>query len=425
MRVCILVATPDRPLFFVQQPVESLYAATVLNELGHQAWIVDTRLDGPDDRLDRVADLFVVVTQTYDLTQCNSLSLERTGRLVAEIRRRHPGVPLVAAGMHASMEPEMTARDLAVDGALPGELEVALPWLVERLAADPAVLAGPLTAAPRQADPATLPVPDYGLVDVSRYWGEVVGTDGVLRNGTTGLLFANRGCPYSCSYCFVWFGSKIRRREPRQVVAEMRAQVARGVHDFFFLDYTFTIIPAWVRELCALIRAEELDVRWICQTRVERVDPGLLAEMRAAGCSGIFYGVESPWIADLDLDKPTSRETIERAIRQTNEAGIEALVFIIFGTENGDPEMARQLHDFLRDLPATFHPSVLLPRPFTTLWDKHTAGLDRPASWAEYARTAEHLSEVLAQRPEVVEVHNRILLLPNYVENRLAAAVTG
>lgn len=421
MRICLLVAVPDRPLLFVQQPVEALYTATILREHGHDAWIVDARLGDVDQGLSERPDLVLLITQTYDLTQCNSISLERPRELVATVRERHPGVPIVAAGFHASMEPEMTRRDLAVDASLPGELESAVPWLVQRISEDADVLGASLAEAPQQVDPRTLPVPDYDLVDVRRYWGETVGADGTIRNGTTGLLFANRGCPYTCSYCMVWFGSKIRRRDPQQVVAEMRAQYERGVRNFFFLDYTFTIVPTWVAELCALIRKEQLDISWICQTRVERVNPELLADMRAAGCRGIFYGVESPWISELDMDKPTSRDVIETAVRQTNDAGIEPLIFILFGTENGDPDKARQLHDFLRDLPATFHPSVLLPRPFTSLWNRHTRGMDQPTSWAEYERIASRLQQELTGRAEVGAVHKEILLLPNYVENRLNA----
>lgn len=415
MRISLVIPVPDREMIFVQQPVEALYAATILQEAGHEVSVVDARVQDPV--LDRPEFVFVV-TQTYDLTQCNSLSLNNAANLVAAVRAAHPGVPTVAVGMHASMEPEMTTRDLGVDASLPGELEVAIPWLIESYLEDPAVLAGPLDAAPRNTDPATLPVPDYRLIDVTKYWSEVIDPEtGVLSNNVTGLLFANRGCPYTCSYCFVWFGAKIRRREPRQVVAEMRAQAEQGVRNFFFLDYTFTIIPAWVRELCELIRAEGLDVSWLCQTRVERVNPELLADMRSAGCVGIYYGVESPWIGDIEMDKPTPQPVIEKAIKDTADAGIHPLIFILFGTENGEEEKARQLHEFLAGLPGTFHPSVLMPRPFTDLWARSNVGAAKPGSWAEYDQIATRLRDELSGRPEVADVHKQILLLPNYIGN--------
>lgn len=415
MRVSLVIPVPDREMIFVQQPVEALYAAAVLAEAGHEPSIVDTRVA---DLVLGNPDMVFVVTQTYDLTQCNSLSLNNAARVVADIRAAHPGVPVVAVGMHASMEPEMTVRDLGVDASLPGEMEVSIPWLVDSYQENPAVLAGPLTDVPTTVDPATLPVPDYGLIDVSKYWSEVIDPEtGVLSNNVTGLLFANRGCPYSCSYCFVWFGAKIRRREPAQVVAEMRAQFEHGVRNFFFLDYTFTIVASWVKELCALIKAEGLDVSWLCQTRVERVDPELLAEMRSAGCVGVYYGVESPWIRDIEMDKPTPRGAIEKAIKDTADAGLHPLIFILFGTENGDPERARELHNFLEDLPGTFHPSVLMPRPFTDLWNRFTGDTPKPTSWAEYDRIASSLRDELSGRPEVAEVHQQILQLPNYIGN--------
>jgi len=247
-----------------------------------------------------------------------------------------------------------------------------------------------------------------------------------LSRGTTGLLFANRGCPYSCTYCFVWFGAKIRQRRPDQVVAEMRAQAALGIRHFFFLDYTFTISKPWVLKLCAELRAADLGVSWICQTRCERVDARMLAEMRAAGCSGVYYGVESPWIAETSMEKPTPRPLIESTIDMTVEAGLHPLLFILFGTENKDPAKAEELYQWLRDLPGTFLTSALLPRPFTSLWDSCTRDLPAPASWAEYAEIAEWLRTDVFSSPEVRAVQDRIHRLPNYLGNRprVAASLT-
>src|SRR4051794_23178547 len=103
MHVVILTALPDRQAALLRQPIEALYAATVLLQQGHQATLVDLRVSDlptvipPEVR----PDLFVLITQTYDLTECHSISLNNSRRTVTTLRRTHPGVPVVAAGMHA------------------------------------------------------------------------------------------------------------------------------------------------------------------------------------------------------------------------------------------------------------------------------------------------------------------------------------
>ncbi|MEK8104309.1 hypothetical protein NKG94_02575 [Micromonospora sp. M12] len=152
MRITLVIPVPDREMIFVQQPVEALYAATILIEAGHEVSIVDARVQDPV--LDRPEFVFVV-TQTYDLTQCNSISLNNAASLVATIKADHPGVPTVAVGMHASMEPEMTTRDLGVDASLPGELEVAIPGWSRRTARTPRCCRRRWT--PRRATPTRRP----------------------------------------------------------------------------------------------------------------------------------------------------------------------------------------------------------------------------------------------------------------------------
>jgi hypothetical protein len=256
------------------------------------------------------------------------------------------------------------------------------------------------------------------MLDLSPYWSEFVDpADNTVYRGTTGLLFANRGCPYACTYCFVWFGQKIRKRNPAQVIDEIRAQVAMGIRHFFFLDYTFTISKPWVRELCAQLREADLGVSWICQTRCERVDPEILSDIRSAGCRGVFYGVESPWIGETSLEKPTPRPLIEQTIEQTLAAGIHTFLFILFGTENNDEAKAQELYEWLRGLPCTFLTNALLPRPFTALWDECTKDMPEPKTWAEYAAIAEDLSENVFSSPKMRAIQARIHELPNYIGN--------
>jgi anaerobic magnesium-protoporphyrin IX monomethyl ester cyclase len=426
VNILFLIAEPDMASDFCQQPIEVLYTAAILRAAGHESHVVDLRVSEWDTATRAAADLVVLVTQTYDLTQCFSITLRKSADAVQAARLRWPDTPIVAAGVHASLEPAMTTRELRCDASLPGELEAAVPWLVARMTTDPEAFRHDLRQAPASVDPASLPVPDFDLIDVDAYYGEVVspGHQSVLR-ARTGLVFANRGCPYSCDYCFVWFGSRIRQRRAEQVVAELTAQRNRGVRDFFFLDYTFTLQRAWVLELCDLIKQADLDISWICQTRCERVDEELLTAMRAAGCSGVFFGVESPWIAESDMHKPTPRATIDHAVEITRAANLMPFLFILVGLENKDPVRRKQLISWLSDVPAMFDASSLLPRPHTSLWSRYTANLPAPTSWEQYQQVAEQLQSTYFLPPTMRGFYESIAQLPNYVGNIPSARLVG
>ena len=418
MRIQFVIARPDMVSDFCQQPLETLYAATVLRHRGHAVRIADLRVEGPPRLLPERPDAVFLVTQTYDLTQCYSITLRGASAAVDHVRWLWPGVPIVATGVHASLEPAMTARELRCDAALPGEVEAAVPWLVERMASDSSGWRGELARAPRLVDPDSLPVPDLDLVDLDSYYGEVVSPRhrSVFRS-RTGLVFANRGCPYQCAYCFVWFGRRVRRRRPDQVLEELRVQLDHGVRDFFFLDYTFTLSRDWVLGLCEGVREARLDISWICQTRCEHVDDDLLRAMRAAGCAAVFYGVESPWIAAMDMLKPTPRHLIDRTIERTTAAGLVPMLFILIGLENQDPEKAAALRAWLGGLDARFDASVLLPRPFTRLWDQLTTGRAQPTSWEGYQEMADRLQCTHFLPPAVRAFQDSIFRLPNYLGN--------
>lgn len=421
MNILLCVSKTDLTFYF-QQPVETLYTGTILKQQGHNVSILDFRTGqiSQEDLAHYAPHLIFLVTCTYDRSQGYSLSLVGPQSVATTLRASFPRVPLIAVGTHGSIEPHATLRALDVDHILPGELEACIPWFVDAYEHNPKILweALPLKDIPLQVDPATLPVPDYDLLtDLSLYYGEAINPhNGVVRSDTTGLIFANRGCPYACSYCFVWFGKKLRTRPVALVVEELAQQAARGVHNFFFLDYTFTLDHAWVRALCAAIRERNLAVTWICQTRCERVDLELLQEMQSAGCTGIYYGVEAPWIADTEMAKPTSRKVIEETIHMTNAANIRCFLFILIGLEAQDPIVGRQLVDWLAQVPAIFTANPLLPRPHTDLWKRHN-GPARASSWESVMEFSVSTLQNHYWYPEMRGLVEDLQRLPNYILN--------
>ena len=112
---------------------------------------------------------------------------------------------------------------------------------------------------------------------------------------------------------------------------ELRWAYDKGFRYFYFHDDIFTIDKKLAGALCDRIAASDMEFAWHCMTRLEYVDPELLAKMAAAGCDLIGYGVES---GDPETLKDVGRKNgsnPKAVFEMTREAGIRPLAFAIFG----------------------------------------------------------------------------------------------
>jgi radical SAM superfamily enzyme YgiQ (UPF0313 family) len=185
------------------------------------------------------------------------------------------------------------------------------------------------------------------------------------------ILYASKGCPYACSFCTV-ARTAWKDRSAKNVLEELRFLHERyRIRTVSFFDETFTMNKKRVRELCEGIRRERLDIRWYCNTRVHLVDPELLRAMRAAGCSGISFGVESG--NQEILNKVSKQATVgqaENAIRWAKEAGIKTYCAFILGLPGETRETAMDTIRFaLQALPNGAQFNVLAPYPGTELYE--------------------------------------------------------
>ena len=185
------------------------------------------------------------------------------------------------------------------------------------------------------------------------------------------IMYASKGCPFACSFCTV-AKTTWKFRSAESVLEELKyLRDNFGVRTVSFFDETFTMNKKRVRELCAGIRREKLDIRWYCNTRVHLVDPELLREMRAAGCSGISYGVESGNQRMLDsVSKQATVEQAARAIHWAKEEGIKTYCAFILGLPGETWDSAMDTIKFaLRTLPNGAQFNVLAPYPGTELYE--------------------------------------------------------
>ncbi len=106
---------------------------------------------------------------------------------------------------------------------------------------------------------------------------------------------AGRGCPYACTFCSTneYFNRRYRIKSPQRLIAEMSfLHEQYGVDRFDLVHDMLTVDRRWVQKFCHALLDGGCEFRWGCSARVDRVDDAL-SEMAAAGCVGIFFGVET------------------------------------------------------------------------------------------------------------------------------------
>jgi len=146
------------------------------------------------------------------------------------------------------------------------------------------------------------------------------------------LIYAGKGCPFGCKYCNV-ARTKYSGRSAENIVKELKLLKKLGnIKYVWFFDEIFTINRKRVIEVCNKIIEENLQIKWLCDSRVDLVDPNLLKLMRKAGCIGISYGVESGSQKMLNLmNKGITTDQAEKALKWTRDAHIPIQLNLIFG----------------------------------------------------------------------------------------------
>jgi radical SAM superfamily enzyme YgiQ (UPF0313 family) len=342
----------------VAPPVGLLLLAAILEKEGREVSLVDLNLAHKQDRIDPKrslraqyrallppkgeVDLFGITTWSY--------AFDVTMELVEEIRKRYKGVPIVLGGPHVTFLDEEVMRTFsAIDYVLRDEGDQTFPQLIRALetGATPASLeaiqgltwrrgqelvrnaAGGVTE-----DLDSLPYPAYHLVELGDY----------LRQNPVLSIEAGRGCPYNCNFCSTsnMFQRKYRVKSPARLVDEIEwAMEAAGSNRFELLHDNLVANKKYVATLCAEIRRRNIDVDWSCTSRTDNITEDVAQEMFLAGCSQVFFGIETMsaerqgWTGK-GLQPPKVHAAVELTARQH----ITPVVGIIVGfPEQSDEEL--------------------------------------------------------------------------------------
>ncbi|MEV0318584.1 B12-binding domain-containing radical SAM protein [Streptomyces sp. NPDC050658] len=189
----------------------------------------------------------------------------------------------------------------------------------------------------------------------------------VFGHRPTAQIMACLGCKYSCSFChesadaFLYEQPKIRQRSPEHVIGEIRLRIEQGYEAVFFDDSTFTQNRRWLAEFLTLLEdlaAGHPTLEWGCQTTVNDVDRDLLRRMSGAGCSYVYFGVESAEPDAVRVQKVRQlllvsesdwTERFRDVARWCREAGVRVGTSLQFGLGE-TPEQRLQTLDLIGEM---------------------------------------------------------------------------
>ncbi len=360
-------------------PLGLAYLAAMAEQDGHEVRIHDF---GLYPRRPVEEDVKEIVDYKPDLVAFTSMTtsyhnVEQTAALVKEAL----GVPIIIGGPHATSLPEYTLQNPSFDFLAYGEGEYIwqdflraceagddrwdrIPGLWYKV--DGQIVNG--GSRPPIEDLDALPFPSRHLFDLEKY--PLYAPDG--RPMIT--MLTSRGCPYACSFCFKGIvGRSYHQRSPENIVAELRQVMDRyGIRNFYFIDDLFTIDVRRLEAILDYFIAQNLDVRWRCLARVDRVTPALLKKMYRAGCRQIHYGIES---GNPEILKATAKhinlDQVRQAVKWTEEAGICSKGYFILGLPGDTEETIEQTIEFAASLDLTEAMfSIATPFPGTRLWEE-------------------------------------------------------
>ena len=414
------------------------YIASYLKGLGYSVSVFDMTVTGGSFN-ETVAQLarmnprvlgFTVTTPLYGTVK----------RMAALLRGRLPDTLFICGGPHPTARAEDCLLDADFDLVAIGEGEGTCADILEAVGegagfhhvagiayrqGEQVVTTGP--SRRMELDALPFPLRDGEIVHL--YKNQIYFDD---PGATCYNLLTTRGCPYRCTFCgaSTVFPGAMRRRSAENVFAEINDAYTRfNVRYFFFEDSTFVFDEAFVHSLCEKILAAGLGITWGAMGRLNHVDTELYRLLKKAGCTFLFFGVES---GDNDIlaaiKKNFTVEQAFKALRLVKQTGIASNCSFILGLPGDTPEtIEKTIQTAVHMNPDYVSFSLATPYPGTELWEQCLADGWSPPPWEAYetsryrdpvyvpsALTLEQLKLYLRQ------AYHRFYFRPSYALKHLA-----
>jgi anaerobic magnesium-protoporphyrin IX monomethyl ester cyclase len=203
------------------------------------------------------------------------------------------------------------------------------------------------------------------------------------KNGScTASLMVTFGCPFDCDFCSrPVFGHLYRKRDLEVVFEEINQLRQLGYNQLWIADDNFTLDLSYLSKFCQ--RIEKLGIGWSCLSRSTGITQEIATQMKAAGCTRVYLGLESG--SDETLRLMNKKATLEdgiRAVEHFHQAGIQVAAFFIVGYPGESRESVEKTFSLALSLPLDeISFNVPFPLPGSALFNR-VSGIDPIKDWS-------------------------------------------
>lgn len=157
-----------------------------------------------------------------------------------------------------------------------------------------------------------------------------------------------RSCTFKCTFCSLFnVEGRLAVARPETLRLELQ-ELSRvpGVRSIVFTDDTFNVPRPRFLELLDVLA--EFDFEWYCFFRCQFAEREIVSRMRAAGCRGVFLGLEAVDDRMLKvMNKAVKVDSYKRGLEQLNAHDIFCHGNFIVGFPTDVPENAERIVDFV------------------------------------------------------------------------------
>lgn len=312
-------------------PFNMAYADAYLKKMGIDSTLRDSIL-----LLDEYADFFKIASGfDYVVMETASASRENDSYIARELSKRSK---VILVGMHATAFADELIRLKEVYAVLKGEYERSLyNCLMEETG---------------------------GVYDFDE-WDNIDDAPFPTRDETIYLyrarqdfllqMWASRGCPYRCTFCYVTCfqkGNLYRPHSPERVGKEAENTLRRfpKLRFIYFDDDTFNIGNERVREISKILK--RINLPWGAMCRADTCNLETFRIMRENGCVYLKVGIESGSQRILDdvINKSLNLEDAKRTVKELRKMGFHIHGTFMYGFATETPEEIQMTKSVMREL---------------------------------------------------------------------------
>lgn len=366
----------DRPF-----PFGIAYIASYLIKRGHEVRILD--LNARYLKKEEVVE--ELKKFNYDVVGISALSIVFTyvKNLIALIKN-NINTPVIVGGPLATHNPELLLRNTAADICVVGQGEQVVYDLLENLQNLSQVKGivyrnqkGEIIKNPEAlfipAD--SIPLPAYQIMEMEKYiWDGASPDMDSKRRYKKGIrimqVITGRGCPMGCNFCSKVMGRNVLLRSVDSIIEEIKFLIKEyKINGVCFRDELYLMNKQRAYELASKLKP--LNLIWMGQARVDRVDYDLIKYLKKCGCISLGFGIESgsPKMLKL-MNKGQTVSQIEQAVKGCQRLDMDMKVQLVMGYPGEDKSTVEETIGLFKRLGhpgRRFH--LITPLPGSRLYE--------------------------------------------------------